>query len=309
MATKSFKEIVTEWKVMKKNFVKKSTYSAYVLALENHLLPYFGNMMFIKESDVQNFALYKHNSGLGYKSIKDVIIVLKMVLKYGAKKGYTAVPAWDIIIPSERKNENIEVFTVDTQKRVMQYIKKNFTFKNFGIYLCLSSGLRIGEVCALQWKDLDVVAGVISVHKTIGRIYVIEENKTKHTEILIDTPKTRNSVRDVPMPNELIRIVKPLMKVVNPEYYILTNEKLPIEPRTYRNYYKKLMSQLNIPKLKFHGLRHSFATRCIECNCDYKTVSVILGHSNISTTLNLYVHPNYDQKKKCINKMFKSINH
>lgn len=78
-------------------------------------------------------------------------------------------------------------------------------------------------------------------------------------------------------------------------------------PRTYRNYYKQLLKQLGIPDLKFHGLRHSFATRCIESQCDYKTVSVILGHANISTTLNLYVHPNMDQKKKCINKMFKSL--
>ena len=85
--------------------------------------------------------------------------------------------------------------------------------------------------------------------------------------------------------------------MVNADYYILTNEPLPTEPRTYRNYYKRLMEHLGIPKLKFHGLRHSFATRCIESNCDYKTVSVLLGHSNISTTLNLYVHPNMEQKE------------
>ena len=83
--------------------------------------------------------------------------------------------------------------------------------------------------------------------------------------------------------------------------------KKPTEPRTYRNYYKQLMDKLEIPKLKYHGLRHSFATRCIESNCDYKTVSVLLGHSNITTTLNLYVHPNMEQKKRCIAKMFKSL--
>ena len=93
------------------------------------------------------------------------------------------------------------------------------------------------------------------------------------------------------MSKELLALVKPLKKVVNADYYILTNEPSPTEPRTYRNYYKRLMEHLGIPKLKFHGLRHSFATRCIESNCDYKTVSVLLGHSNISTTLNLYVHP------------------
>ena len=80
-----------------------------------------------------------------------------------------------------------------------------------------------------------------------------------------------------------------------------------MEPRIYRNYYNKMIQMLNIPKLKFHGLRHSFATRCIESNCDYKTVSVLLGHSNVSTTLNLYVHPNMEQKQRCIDQMFRSL--
>mgnify|MGYP003434951792 len=90
-------------------------------------------------------------------------------------------------------------------------------------------------------------------------------------------------------------------------FYVLTNSAQPTEPRTYRNYYKRLMKELDMPKLKFHGLRHSFATRCIEGKCDYKTVSVLLGHSNISTTLNLYVHPNMEQKKKCVEQMFKTL--
>ncbi len=102
-------------------------------------------------------------------------------------------------------------------------------------------------------------------------------------------------------------MLRPLKKIVNGKFHVLTNEEKPTEPRTYRNYYKRMMEQLNIPPLKFHGLRHSFATRCIESNCDYKTVSVILGHSDITTTLNLYVHPNMEQKKRCIDKVFKSI--
>lgn len=109
------------------------------------------------------------------------------------------------------------------------------------------------------------------------------------------------------MTSDLIKIIKPIKKIVNNEYYVLTNDIKPTEPRTYRNYYKRFMKKFDIPDLKFHGLRHSFATRCIEGKCDYKTVSVILGHSNISTTLNLYVHPNLEQKKKCINQMNRSL--
>ena len=109
------------------------------------------------------------------------------------------------------------------------------------------------------------------------------------------------------MSRDLLRIIKPIKKIVNNSFFVLTNEAKPTEPRTYRNFYKNLMIHLGLPKLKFHGLRHSFATRCIESKCDYKTVSVMLGHSNISTTLNLYVHPNDEQKKKAINQMFRSL--
>jgi integrase len=188
----------------------------------------------------------------------------------------------------------------------MNFVKNNFTFSNIGIYICLSAGLRIGEVCALTWDDLDIEQGVINVSKTIQRIYIVEKTEKK-TELIIDTPKSKNSIREIPMSKELLQMVKPIKKVVNGSFYLLTNSTSPTEPRTYRNYYKNLMNQLEIPVLKFHGLRHSFATRCIESNCDYKTVSVLLGHSNISTTLNLYVHPNIEQKKRCIEQMFKGL--
>ncbi len=109
------------------------------------------------------------------------------------------------------------------------------------------------------------------------------------------------------MTNDLLKMLKPLERLMNGSFFVLTNDTKPTEPRTYRNYYKRLLGDLNITDLKFHGLRHSFATRCIESNCDYKTVSVILGHSNISTTLNLYVHPNLEQKRKCIERMSKLL--
>ena len=234
------------------------------------------------------------------------MIVLKMILKFGVKHRYLSCREIEIKFPTQRENEGLEVLSRSNQRKIMNYIEKNFTFKNLGIYICLSTGLRIGELCALTWDDIDADNGVILVRKTIQRIYVIDDVK-KRTELIIDTPKTKNSIRDIPMTSDLIKIIKPIKKIVNNEYYVLTNDIKPTEPRTYRNYYKRFMKKFDIPDLKFHGLRHSFATRCIEGKCDYKTVSVILGHSNISTTLNLYVHPNREQKKKCINQMNRSL--
>jgi integrase len=109
------------------------------------------------------------------------------------------------------------------------------------------------------------------------------------------------------MNQELLDLVRPYKKAKNNNYFVLPNNAKPTEPRIYRNYYKQVLKQLDIPNLKFHGLRHTFATRCIESQCDYKTVSVLLGHANVSTTLNLYVHPNLDQKRKCIDKMFEHL--
>ena len=306
MNKKTIREIAEAWKEYKRPYVKQSTMAAYVLILENHVLPEFGDNDSLHEHDVQAFVLKKIERGLSVKSVKDILIVLKMVMKFGVKNEWMTHYEWDIKYPANNQPKELEVLSVANHKKILDYVQHNFTFMSLGIYISLSTGLRIGEICALKWSDINVADGTITVQRTIERIYVVEGGK-KHTQLVINTPKTVNSCREIPMSKELLAMVKPMKKVVNGDFYVLTNEDKPTEPRTYRNYYNRLMEKLDIPKLKYHGLRHSFATRCIEAGCDYKTVSVLLGHSNISTTLNLYVHPNMEQKKRCINKMLKSL--
>ena len=299
MNNKTIREIAVAWKEYKRPYVKQSTMAAYLLILENHLLPAFGEKDSLPEQSVQSFVLEKIERGLSVKSIKDILIVLKMVMKFGVKNEC-------IKYPTNSANKELEVLSVSNHRKILDHIQSHFTFTGLGIYISLSTGLRIGEICALKWNDINITEGTITVSRTIERIYMVEGEK-KHTELVISSPKTRNSCREIPMSKELLAIVKPLKKIVNDDFYVLTNDEHPTEPRTYRNYYNGLMEKLGIPRLKYHGLRHSFATRCIEAGCDYKTVSVLLGHSNISTTLNLYVHPNMEQKKRCITKMFKSL--
>ena len=306
MIHKTVREIATAWKEYKRPYVKQSTMAAYVLILENHVLPYFGDGDSLHEQAVQAFVLQKLERGLSVKTIKDILIVLKMVMKFGVKNEWMTYYEWDIKYPTTSTSKELEVLSVANHRKILNYIQSHFSFMGLGIYISLGTGLRIGEICALKWSDINVTDGTITVSRTIERIYIIEGEK-KHTELIISTPKTKNSCREIPMSKELLAMVKPLKKVVNEDFYVLTNDERPTEPRTYRNYYNGLMVKLDIPKLKYHGLRHSFATRCIEAGCDYKTVRVLLGHSNISTTLNLYVHPNMEQKKRCITKMFKSL--
>ena len=292
------------WLADKQQYVKTSTYCAYSLLLSNHLKPVFAKEQDVTEELVQAFVLGKLQQGLSRNSVKDMLMVLKMVLKYAAKHGYMPWRQIDINFPTERRQNEVKTLSRADQRRLMDHIQANFSFMNLGIYICLSAGLRIGELCALTWDDLDTDAGVVRISKTLQRIYMKDKGCT---EVIIGTPKSKNSVREIPLAKELQRFIKPLKKVVNGSFYVLTNSSSPTEPRSYRNHYRRLMQQLDLPLLKFHGLRHSFATRCIESKCDYKTVSVLLGHSGISTTLNLYVHPNLDQKKKCIERMFKTL--
>ena len=300
------KEVAELWKADKKQYVKESTYSAYCLLVVNHIIPYFGDKEEFVEDDVQKFVLDSLNTGLSEKTTKDIVVVIKMVQKFGAKKNLMKLNPIDIIYPMTSSKKELEVMSKDNQKKLLNYLNDNFSFKNLGITICLCTGLRIGELCALRWCDFDLDQKILKIRHSLQRIYIIDGNE-KYTKIKVDKPKTKESNRDIPLTNGLYTIIKPLLKVVKLTNYVLSNDENPIEPRTYRNYYKKILKKLEIPYLKFHGLRHSFATRCIESKNSVKTVSVILGHANITTTLNLYVHPNNDEKKRCIEKMLKDI--
>ena len=215
---KTILEIVKVWKEDKKQYVKKSSFSAYMLLVENHLLPVFGNKNNIEESELQAFVFQKLKQGLSQKTIKDVLIVLKMVLKFGAKNKWLDYTTFDIQFPTEREKYNIEVLSRMHQKKIMQYIQEHFTFRNLGVYICLSSGIRIGEICALTWEDIDTDNGVINIRRTIQRIYTIEEDVRK-TELILDTPKTKNSIREIPMSKDLLRMLKPFKKIVNDSFF------------------------------------------------------------------------------------------
>ena len=170
---KTINEITELWKEEKKRYVKKSTYAAYQLLIQNHIKDYFGDLYKVSEEQVQQFVFKKLDDGLSEKTIKDIIIVLKMILKFGVKNGYLDYILIEAKFPTKQTNKNLEVLSKSDQKKFMDYLRDNFTFKNLGIFICLSTGMRIGEICGLKWCDIDVNEGIIKIRHTLQRIYII----------------------------------------------------------------------------------------------------------------------------------------
>lgn len=305
----SFQDVVALWKADKRRWVKPSTYAVYVQISNKHILPFFGSIKpeELSEESIQRFADGLLAQGLSIHSIRDVLMILKMILRFGEKLSAWPNIIYDIHFPTTAMhNTNIPVLTTSDQRKLINYLHDNFSFRNFGLLICLYSGLRIGEVCGLQWKDLDVTTGEIHITKTVQRIWLSDGNE-KDYRLSVGQPKTASSVRNIPICKDLMRIVQPLRKVMADDFYVISNAATPLEPRYYRDYFRKLLASLGIPPTRFHALRHSFATRCIESKCDYKTVSVILGHSSLATTMDLYVHPGFKEKRKVIERMSKAL--
>lgn len=309
MSNLTFQEVTALWKADKRRWVKTSTYAVYVQITNKHILPFFGNLQpeQLSEEVIQQFAECLLAQGLSIHSIRDVLMILKMILRFGEKLSAWPNIIYDIHFPTTAmQNTNITVLTTSDQRKLLNYLKENFSFRNLGILICLYSGLRIGEVCGLQWKDLDVATGEINVTKTVQRIW-LSDGEEKEYRLSVGLPKTASSVRRIPICKDLMKIVRPLRKVMADDFYIISNAATPLEPRYYRDYFRKLLATLGIPPTRFHTLRHSFATRCIESKCDYKTVSVILGHSSLATTMDLYVHPGFEEKKRAVEKMARML--
>lgn len=308
MGQRTLRDISVHWFRTKKQFVKRGTLAIYRLQYLKYIDPIFGEYTNTPpEQDVQSFVLEcLSDKGLSLKTTQDIMVLLKMMLRFARKHYQWDYPEYEIKYPpSAVSGKKLEVLPKSAQKTIIDYVQNNFTFRNLGIYLCLVTGMRIGEICALKWEDIDIDEGVVNITRSLQRIYVIDENGNSSTEIIESTPKTRNSLRQIPLSRDVRRMLKPLSKVLTPTHYVLTNEKKPTEPRTYRMYYRQLMKELDLPQIKFHGLRHTFATRCVASGADIKTVSALLGHANISTTLNIYVHPTIDDKRNVIDKVFK----
>lgn len=307
MAQIAFQRVCGLWKNEKKRYVKMSTMAAYSLIIQNHLEPNFQSLEDVTPRSVQAMVDSKLKEGLSVTTIKGILIVLKMLLRFGEKHGWTGHKLIDVKFPTQRMRHQIDVLSVSEEQKMLDYLSRHPDLYNLGLQICLFTGMRIGEVCALRWRDVDLLSGTIRVRRTVHRVYMIDDGP-KRSELTIDYPKTAGSYRDIPLIRDLAAILSEYSIDASGDRFVISGQKHPTEPQTMRNHFKKVAERLGLSMRRFHGLRHTFATRCVESKCDYKTLSSILGHTNVSTTLNLYVHPGIEQKRKCVEDMIRSMN-
>ena len=296
-----FSTVANKWLSQKENSIKQSTYANYRYLITKYLMPELQEMS-LKELESYNFNEFIRSriEELSTKTIRDIVAVLKSVLKFAELNYNINYNVENITIP-KLEVEKIRTLTKREKTRLENYCLKNDTLRNIGVVVCLYTGLRIGEICAMKWKDIDLEKREIQVTKTLQRSYKRDGDGTR---IIIDTPKTKESIRNIPITNRLYQILKPLKAQYDQEAYLLTgdSEKF-IEPRNYNYEFKRTLEGCRVKSHKFHILRHTFATDCISVGMDVKSLSEILGHSDVNITLSRYVHSTYQQKKRYMEKL------
>lgn len=292
------KELFSEWLSAIRFKVKDSTYANYRMKTEKHILPEFSGLSYSSLSAklVHDFIQKKLECGLSPKYVSDIVVVFKSMMKYvSLEHGYNN-PLVNVILPKSPKKE-LALFSETEQINLQKCISDNIDTTKIGIMLSYYTGLRIGEVCGLKWSDIDFEKNTITVSRTVQRI--MRKNGSKSTELIVSSPKSITSKRTIPLPEFLCDILKNHRSDNNS--YILSNSEKITEPRTMQYRFKSILKKTGLPSVNYHSLRHMFATNCIKLGFDVKTLSEILGHSNVETTLNRYVHSSMERKIICMN--------
>lgn len=289
---------------------KQRTYELYCKIARTHILPRLGSY---ELTELTPFVLQKFvtdltvngnkrtEKGLSPNFVKTIISVVQNSLKTAHLVGYLPEYTANKIKRPKIIEKQVDCFSLAEQKKIETAALSAKKDKYKGIVLCLYTGLRIGELLALSWKDIDLEKGILTVSKTCrdGNI------NGKHVRIS-DTPKTENSRRQIPLSKTLVKMLKEMKKKSKCEFVIADGEK-PVFIRSYQRMFELFLKKLKLPHKGFHSLRHTFATRALECGMDIKSLSEILGHKNAMITLNRYAHSLWEHKAEMMNKLSKML--
>lgn len=303
-ANVSFSRVLDLWLSANEVRIKRATHDKYNYLINTHILPELGNFSVSELSATQiNGFLSKKlrnggledNSPLSPSYVSTMSMIINGAIKYAVNENLCSAMKNPIFKPTLYKKQ-ISILNNSDYKKLVSYLSDNLNSTKTGVLLALYTGLRIGEICALKWNNVDLKSMILHIKSTVSRVNI--EGKTK---FILEAPKTKSSVRDIPIPTKLGNILKSLYKVRKSDYVVSDKVGFVI-PRTLEYRFHRITNLLGIEEISFHALRHTFATNCLSNGMDVKSLSEILGHANASTTLQIYVHPSMEVKRKQINK-------
>lgn len=304
-----FSDILSLWLANNRIKNKGATESKYLNVIETHILPELGGvkMSQLTAPRINSFLLAKKENGridktggLSESYISTMTLIIDSSVSFAASEQLCEPLRTKIYKPVIPKTKAFAL-TLEKQQQLENYLKMNMDYSKVGVLISLHAGLRIGEICALRWNDIDLRARVLHVRHTVSRIRNDEPDETKY-KMIIETPKTEASIRDIPLTPYLTTVLSILKKASQTPFVISLSDSF-VNPRTFENRYKKMLKECKLEVFNYHVLRHTFATRCIESGMDLKSLSEILGHSDISFTMKKYVHPSLEIKRVQIEKM------
>ena len=275
----------------------------YYQKINRYIIPNLGKIRLKDLNEVQLNGFLKQlmdEGGLSWKTVSDIRSVLKMILDWTSLNGCPQMRNLRLYMPAPLP-QPLDILTIREQRKLEGYLLNDMSEVHLGLLLSLYGGLRIGEVCGLKWGDIDFRKGTLSISRTVMRIQETDEKSDHRTKVMITQPKTYNSNRTIPVVKDVLEYLKMFRK--DSETFVLTGTLICMEPRTLTVHYKRILRAAGISSYKYHALRHTFATRCVEQGIDVKTLSEIMGHSSVKITMDRYVHPSMDYKKKQIGRL------
>ncbi len=284
---------------------KERTHTRYREMIENHITGKIGELELSEltpyalqcfVTELLNTGNLKTGKGLSASTVNVIITIVQNSLKTAHGLGLTAEYTADRIKRPKMPEPKIECFTLTEQKQIEQYIIAKERTRLYGVVICLYTGLRLGELLALEWNDIDFSKAEMHINKACHDA----KDEDGIFRRITDTPKTQSSIRTIPLPKQLLPLLKTLKKK-NHSTYVVSSGENPVAFRVYQRSFEGMLKRLNIRHRGFHTLRHTFATRALECGMDVKTLSEILGHKNPTVTLNRYAHSLMKHKKEMMN--------
>lgn len=306
---KNFEDILNMWMDNSRIRYKGATEKRYRYIIETHILPELGAMKLsqLTAPKINHFLQQKLEKGrldgcggLSPNYVRSIMIIINSAIKFAANE-QLCEPLKTAIYKPVVSKKAISILDVEHQKKLEDYLICNLNSTNLGILLSLHTGLRCGEVCALSWEDVDLKNHIIHVRHTVARVKS-NKNNGSSSMLILDKPKTEASKRDIPISSKLLPLLEEVKKHATSDY-VVSDEVGFVSTRTYDYRYHRVLKKCNIESINYHALRHTFATRCIEAGVDVKSLSEILGHSNVGITLNTYVHSSMELKRAQLEKL------